>query len=131
MKTARLMFVALFSCLLLASCEPSIPIATRLTSGSSVSVSARYRRLTEVRSELLVLERGEQVSVSYTLLVDSGSIHLSLVDPEENAIWQQGFEENADDAFTFTAEMDGVYQVNVGCKKTRGGYRLVCKNTGS
>ena len=79
----------------------------------------------------MVLEQGETVSVSYQLQIDSGTLELSIVDPDENEIWQHCFTEDAQDVFTFTAQVDGCYLVRLGQEEASGSYELVCKNTGS
>ena len=131
MRTARLLLATLCVGLLLASCAPQVPVSVRLSAGAKVTMSASYRRHSGTTSQALKLEQGEPVSISYQLQVDSGTLQLSIIDPEENEIWQQCFAEDAEDTFTFTVEMHGNYLISVDPEETSGSYDLVCKNTGS
>lgn len=131
MRATRVLLVIMLAVLLLAGCAQEGRVSVRLSAGAEASLSAGYRRHSGTRVHGLVLEQGETVSISYHLQVESGTLELSIVDPDENEIWQHCFTEDAEDAFTFTAQLDGCYLVRVSHEEASGSYELLCKNTGS
>jgi len=131
LRATRVLLVIMLTGLLLAGCAQEGRTSVRLSAGAKTSLSAGFRRHSGTRVQGLVLEQGETVSISYQLQVESGTLELSIVDPDENEIWQHCFAEDAEDAVAFTAQVDGCYLVRVSHEDASGSYELVCKNTGS
>ena len=87
-------------------------------------MKASYKLFDGPQSSSLVLDVGDQVALSYDVMVESGALTLTLTDPAREVVWQEIFEYDGSGVFTFIASEDGRYILTTFGQETRGSFDL-------
>lgn len=88
-------------------------------------MKASYRLFDGPQTSSVLLAAGEQVTITYDVVVEAGSLTLTLTGPEREIIWQEGFESNGSGIFVFEAGQDGRYALTTTGQKTQGSFDIV------
>jgi len=87
-------------------------------------MKASYRLFDGPQTSTVSLEAGEQVTLNYDVVVEEGSLTLTLADPEKEVIWQEVFESSGSGVFVFEAGQDGRYTLTTYGQKTQGSFDI-------
>lgn len=85
---------------------------------------ASYQRFDGREVETFQLDSGETFSLTFDIVVDEGSLTLTMIDPEDNQVWEETFSEDAQNSFEFTPETDGRYRLHIIGDETQGSFDL-------
>lgn len=121
-KTVSLILLILVLSLALTSCTRKVGWVGINYGGK---MKASYSLFDGPQTSTVPLEAGEQVSLSYEVVVDSGSLTLTLSDPDREVIWQEVFESDGSGVFSFGAELDGRYTLTTDGQETEGGFDII------
>lgn len=87
-------------------------------------LKASYRLFDGPQTSTVALDAGEQVSLTYVVEVDSGSLTLTLSDPAREVLWQEVFEGDGSGEFAFETGLDDRYALPAEGQETQGGFDI-------
>jgi hypothetical protein len=120
-KAAPLILVILSLSLALTSCVRKVGWVGINYGGK---LKASYQLFDGPQTSTVSLDAGEQVALTYAVEVDSGSLTLTLTDPDREVIWQEVFERDGSGEFAFEAGLDGRYALTTDGQETQGGFDI-------
>jgi hypothetical protein len=88
-------------------------------------MKASYRLFDGPQTSTIPLDAGEEVTLSYEVVVDSGALTLTLADPDRQLIWEETFEDDGAGVFTFEAELEGRYTLTTTGEETQGRFDIL------
>ena len=88
-------------------------------------MKASYHLFDGPQTSTVSLDAGEEVSLSYDIVVDSGALTLTLSDPDRQLIWQETFESDGAGVYSFVAEQDGRYALTTTGQETQGSFDIL------
>lgn len=88
-------------------------------------MKASYHLFDGPQTSTIHLDAGEEVTLSYEVTVDSGTLSLTLTDPDRQMIWEETFEDAGAGIFTFEADQDGRYALTTTGEETQGGFEIL------
>jgi hypothetical protein len=88
-------------------------------------MKASYRLFDGPQTSTIHLDVGEEVTLSYEVVVDSGALSLTLSDPDRQVIWVEVFESDEVGGFSFETELDGRYTLTTTGEETQGSFDIL------
>lgn len=120
-KIARWSIVILVLSLALTSCVRKVGWVG-INYGNKMKAS--YQLYEGPQTSTISLEAEERVTLNYDVVVESGSLTLTITDPDKEILWQEVFESSNSGVFVFEADQDGRYSLTTDGRKTQGGFDI-------
>jgi len=88
------------------------------------TIDASYQLFNGRKMERIPVDAGKTFDLIYDVEVNEGALHIDLLDPDRNLVWEASFLEDSKDAMSFRAEMSGRYTLRITGDQTKGGFEL-------
>lgn len=90
--------------------------------GNMIDVS--YQFFDGKTDEKVQVDAGDSFYLTYDIKVDNGELHLELIDPDRELVWEASFLEDNQDEMRFRAVKSGRYLLRMIGHQTKGGFEL-------
>jgi hypothetical protein len=131
MKTRIALFLACFA-IALVGCSntvgdllPGHIKQAYVTTNTPGQIQASYEKFNGSDWNALPLLKGQTVSVAIEVIIHTGKIHVTIIDPYGKFLWDKEYSKDTQDAFSFSATRDGDFDLIVEGKNTSGSYRII------
>ena len=120
-KVTRLSILILSLSLMLTACVRKVGWVGMNYGGK---MKASYRLYDGPQTSTVSLEEGEQINLKYDVVIEAGSLTLTLTNPDQEIIWQEEFESSDSGTFVFEAGQEGRYTLTTDGHKTQGSFDI-------
>lgn len=120
-KLTRLTLLILSLSLMLTACVRKVGWVGMNYGGK---MKASYQLYDGPQTNTVSLEAGEQITLKYDVVIEAGSLTLTLTDPDQEIFWQEEFDSSDSGAFIFEAGQDGRYTLTTDGHKTQGSFDI-------
>ena len=88
------------------------------------TIDVTYQLFDGKKVERIPVNAGETFNLIFDVDVDEGALHLDLLDPDRNVVWEASFLEDSEDEMSFQADQSGRYTLRITGDQTNGGFEL-------
>lgn len=88
------------------------------------TIDVTYQLFDGKKVERIPVNAGETFNLIFDVDVDEGALHLDLLDPDRNVVWEASFLEDSEDEMSFKADQSGRYTLRITGDQTNGGFEL-------
>jgi len=107
-KTLKLIFILFVAAAIVSSCNAiSSKRVGCVCTNIGNEMNCRYKLFSDQETDRIKVESGETLEISYDVEVESGELRISLLNPDEEVVWEKDFMEAASDTATYQANEDG------------------------
>lgn len=117
--------LALMTGILFAGCgaRSSLRIGW-LEAGGPGHKEARYGLFSGQERASFRAQAGETIGLDYDVDVEKGTLAITLLDPDRDALWARTFEEDVEDSVRIEAPQDGRFRLRIEGESTGGAFKI-------
>jgi len=95
-----------------------------LEAGGPGHKEARYRLFSGLERASFRAQAGETIGLDYDVDVEKGTLAMTLIDPDGDALWARTFEEDVEDSVRIDVPQDGRFRLRIEGESTGGGFKI-------
>ncbi len=88
-------------------------------------IAYTYTIFSGVESRILQASRGENISLSFNATVRRGTLHIRVIDPEENLLWAVSLNHSQRGDVEIPVRASGIHRVVIEGDETSGGFEVL------